>query len=81
LSLSEDDEVEVIVDGSDDLLGVADAGLDILGEVAEGAVQQAPKEHEPLEDFLVGLAEIACLEGCGELVEELFVLLIVELLA
>ena len=76
--LAQDDEVEVVVDGADDLLGVRDLGLQLLREAAEGAVQQRPEEHQLVQYLLVRLAQVRHPQVGRQLVHQLLVLLQVE---
>jgi hypothetical protein len=78
LPLLEDHEVEVSIDVSDDLLGVRDPDLEMLGEVVDRPVEQVLEEDQLLENLVIGLTQVADPQGLGEFVHKLLVLLVVE---
>lgn len=58
VSLFENDEVEVIIEGPNGFLGVWYFGFELLWEVAKGAFQKGFKENEFIENFFVGFFEV-----------------------
>ena len=67
MSLPEDNEVEVIVEGFDDLLGVGYSGLELFWEVVEGSLKKGFEENKFIEDLFVGLFQVGCFEVVGQL--------------